>query len=441
MEPVEQFFNIKDLGSQIGKLVAVRAWVHKIQTFPKHSFITIRDGKDKIQVFKKGKLLLDIYPETYITVQGVVKKLPEGKYSHKPFEIDASDIIIISPSENDFSSRCPESIGIEGQLNQRHLYLRNDKFATITKLRAIFLRAIREYFYDSGCTEIVPPCFVGNQCEGGATLFKVNHVGQDAYLTQSSQFYLEYSLPAVGDCFCIYPSFRAENSQTRRHLTEFLHAEAEWKDVTTMEDHVKKLRDMMIGILINFIEWGERLLKEIDRFGEVTKYLEMVKESIVMSHKEAIEYCREHEIYKDEESKSHFFITDDIPEAQERRMIDQIGKVVFLVRFPRHFKSFYMQSCVDDPEYVEGCDCEMPNVGEVIGSGIRVSDPNVLIQRLKNEGLRSEDYKEYIDMRKYGHAKTSGMGLGVDRMLTWLLGTHSIRDVVTFPRYPGRLFP
>jgi asparaginyl-tRNA synthetase len=440
-----EFLDIKSLHSHIEEKVSIRGWIHKIQTFPKHSFIVLRDGVDKenkVQIFVMKNILPEnLTVESYILVTGTVQKLPKDKYSYQSFEICAGKIDILSLAQNDFSSRCPDGAGIEIQLGQRHLYLRNDNFAIITKLRSIFLKSIRSYFDDSDCTEIVPPCFVGNQCEGGSSLFKVDHVGQPAYLTQSSQFYLEYALPSVGDCYCIYPSFRAENSQTRRHLTEFLHAEAEWRNVFTMDDHVKKLKDMMIGILVNFIEWGGDLLEQLGRYTEVTKCFKMVRGSIIMTHREAIEYCRENNIYKDEESKSHFFITDDIPEAQERKMIDQIGKVVFLVKFPRHFKSFYMKSCEDDPEYVEGCDVEVPNVGEIIGSGIRVSDPDELIKRLKNEGLKEEEYVEYIDMRRYGHGQTSGMGLGVDRMLTWLLGTHSIRDVVTFPRYPGRLFP
>lgn len=166
----------------------------------------------------------------------------------------------------------------------------------------------------------------------------------------------------------------------------------------------------------------------------------MAREGIVMRHRDAIEYCRKHEIYKDEEKKIHFDVMDDIPEAQERKMIDQIGKVVFLVRFPKHFKSFYMKSCAAD-DYVEGCDVEVPGVGEIIGSGIRISDPKELVKRLRDQRLKEEEYAEYIDLRKYGHGQTSVMGLGVYRMLTWLLGLFSIRDVVTFPRYPGRLTP
>lgn len=262
-----------------------------------------------------------------------------------------------------------------------------------------------------------------------------------AYLTQSSQFYLEYALPGIGDCFCIAPSFRAEKSHTRRHLTEFLHAECEWSGIMSMNDHLEKLRSMVIGIVNRFRLKGVRYIKELGLTDHINHIHEMTNDIVTMTHREAIDYCREHEIYKDAETKTHFDYMDDIPEMQERQMIDQIGKIVFLINFPSWFKSFYMQKCDNDKNYVQGCDVEVPGVGEIIGSGVRVHDVDELLKRIKEEKLDEKDYREYIDMRKYGPGRTSGMGLGVDRFLTWLLNMHSIREVVTFPRVPGRVFP
>ena len=414
-------------------------WVEKIQSFPKHTFVTLRQGaKEKVQVFIKGKV--SFRPESYISISGKVVPLPEGKFSHQPFEIQTTSYEVISPSEEDFMSRCPEDASVEVTYDQRHLYLRTDKYATILKLRSLFLRALREYFESTDMTEIVPPCFTGTQCEGGATLFKIDHVGTPAYLTQSSQFYLEYAVPAVGDCYCIYPSFRAEKSHTRRHLTEFLHAETEWSGILKFDDHLDKLRHMVRGILQKFLDLDTfDLLGKFGRRKAIEEYSKM--EIVTMTHRQAIEYCRQHGIYKHDETQTHFADRDDIPEAQERKMIDEIGKIVLLTKFPLEHKSFYMASDPEDPSYSLGCDVEVPGVGEVIGSGVRVSDEKELRQRLKDQGLKEEEYKEYIDLRKYGHGKTSGMGLGVDRMLTWLLGAYSIREVVTYPRYPGRLFP
>lgn len=165
----------------------------------------------------------------------------------------------------------------------------------------------------------------------------------------------------------------------------------------------------------------------------------MSENIITVTHREAIDYCRSHAIYKDETLKIHFDDEDDIPEMQERRMIDEMNQIVFLVKFPKGFKSFYFETYEDGT--VLGCDVEVPGVGEVIGSGVRLADYDRLIEAIKENGLNVDDYKEYIDLRKYGPGRTSGMGLGLDRFLTWLLGKFNIREVVTFPRYPGKLFP
>jgi asparaginyl-tRNA synthetase len=184
---------------------------------------------------------------------------------------------------------------------------------------------------------------------------------------------------------------------------------------------------------------GER--KKIDVYQRVLKLREMCDDIVVLDHKDAIAECVKREIYKDPEQKIHFDERDDIPEAQERALIDAMGKIVFLVRFPHEFKSFYMARDPEDDTRVLGCDVEVPGVGEVVGSGVREKDFDTLQMRLKESGLKPEDYSEYLDLRKYGACQTSGMGLGVDRMLVWLLGVESIRDVVTFPRFPGYLRP
>ena len=433
---------------------SVTGWVEKIQTFKSHAFIHLRYGVGSlyhVQVVVTGTLPAELVQETYVTIKGTKKQLPQKAHSYQPYEIHiaVSAIVIHSRSDPDFAARCPSDASDEVHLQERHLYLRDPKFAVITKLRALLLKALRTHFESTQCLEIVPPCFVGNQCEGGATLFKLKHPGrtgaepQDCYLTQSSQFYLEYALPGVGDCYCIYPSFRAEKSHTRRHLTEFLHAEAEWSGIFKFADHLQKLEALLYGTLSRFYSYvqAEKLEQYFNLKTRLPQLLVMAKDIKVMTHKEAIQYCRDHMIYKDPERQVHFDPLDDIPEAAERQMIDDIGKIVFLTHFPTHTKSFYMKPDEQDPTYALGCDVEVPGVGEIIGSGVRVSDLAQLKKRLKDEGLKEEDYREYLELRKYGHGCTSGMGLGMDRMLTWILATHTIRDVVTYPRYPGHLTP
>lgn len=437
--------SIADAHKHENETVVIRGHISKIQEFPKHMFIEIRDGAGdlhKIQVVSK---VLPVIREQYVEIVGTVKKLPLGKRSYQTVELQLDDLKVLGESHSDFTTKCPDNAGPEVKLEERHLHLRSRDFGLITVLRGKFLMALRITFGEMRSTEIIPPCFVGNQCEGGATLFGLkyppNHGEEqlDAYLTQSSQFYLEMAVPAIGDCHCIYPSFRAERSHTRRHLTEFLHAECEWKDVLDFEDHLAKLRFLVSRTIENFRTIAQ---SELSQLGLLNRVSELAQLPIIeMTHAQAIKECRERNIYKDADTKEHFGPRDDIPEMQERQLIDQIGKIVLLTKFPAEFKSFYMARDPEDPSLVLGCDVEVPGVGEVIGSGVRVYREDELRQYLRENNLKEEEYREYIDLRKYGNARTSGMGLGVDRFLTWLLGRDSIRDIVTFPRYPGRLTP
>lgn len=441
------------LAPSIGSTDAVSftGWVMKAQKMKKQTFLQIRDGPetaDKVQVVVPVELSSDeLVAEAYVCITGKPSLLPAKARSYKSFEIQASGVQIIGKSDTDFSSRCPPDAGPDVRLTERHLYLRDEKFSVITKIRAMLVAALRRTFEDMTCTEIFPPSFVGNQCEGGATLFKLKYPDAtkgdiDAYLSQSSQFYLEYAAPALGDVYCIAPSFRAERSHTRRHLLEFMHAECEWVGILTFEQHLEKLRQLLIGTVTHFRTLAGKLVEQLDPrlVARLDKLVAMTQDIVILTHADAIKKCREYGI-KDPDTGKDFTDRADIPEMAERALIDKMDKIVFLVKFPGEFKSFYMCPDPDDPTRVLGCDVETPGVGEIIGSGVRVYDKDMLIQKLKAQGLKEEEYREYIDLRRYGFSRTSGMGLGVDRMLTWLLDCHSIRDVVTFVRVPGRILP
>lgn len=431
--------------------VQILGWVRKMRTSGKIIFMEISGNlSHTVQVvLKKRDVPQNCVMESYVSVTGLVKKLPEGVYSALPVEIQGLSMIILGPSKSDYPTICPSEAGPQTRLEQRHMYLRDPTFALITKLRAQLLTAMRQFFDDMEVTEIVPPCFTGVECEGGASLFKVPYPGKStdkpvtAYLTQSSQFALEMALPGVGDCYCLYPSFRAENSHTRRHLTEFLHLEAEWAGILTFEDHCNKLMELLDGIMTRFIVIAEKTLKDLKAYDRVQDLCKMCKpdQIVILEHKDAIEELKKRGIFKDAEKQEYFGERDDIPEAQERQLIDEIGKIVFLCKFPKEFKSFYMGLDPKDTSRVLGVDVECPGIGEVIGSGVREHSHERLLARLLECGLNPDDYREYTDLRAYGFGRSSGMGLGVDRMLTWILGLQSIRDVVSFPRVPGYLRP
>lgn len=417
-------------------------WVQRIQTFKRHSFCWIRDVERKQiwQVVYTGKI--DFFEESFVRVVGTIVPVKQGQTAPGGVEITDAVITVISPAKEGFPSLVPREAANEIKLDLRHHYLRDPEFIEVTRFRDLVVRAIRHAFH--GMSEIFPPSFVGNQCEGGATLFELEHPGSSgmvqAYLTQSSQFYLEYALPGVGDCFCIAPSFRKENSHTRRHLTEFLHAESEWHAIFSLEQHEEKLEKLLQDILDYLVaQYDENKFVHLKIRDRLVTLRKMCGEILRLDHAEAIVKCNEMGGHLD--GSGPFQPDEDIPEAEERRLIDHIGKIVFLRKFPRVFKSFYMKPDPDHPDLVWGVDVEVPGVGEIIGSGVRESDPDKLSDAILKQGLKLEDYKEYIDLRRYGAGQTSGMGLGVDRLITWLLDKFSIREVVTYPRYPGRLAP
>jgi len=250
-ETKETFSQIRDLPNLTDKEVSVLGIIKSIRGQKKFSFVELGYGRDQVQVVGKPDLFANLQVGSYVKLCGLVKKLPPKYYSTLPVEIQCKEVNVLGTCESDLNQQCAPDSGPEIKLEKRHFYFRDPRFVLITVLRDKLLQAIRKHFHETHLTEITPPSFTGVECEGGATLFPVKHPGKTsdkpltAYLTQSSQFALELVLPGVGDCFCIAPSFRAEHSHTRRHLTEFMHAEAEWGGILKFEDHLNKLKQLL----------------------------------------------------------------------------------------------------------------------------------------------------------------------------------------------------
>ncbi len=419
--------------------------VRTIRSGKKFTFFQVGYGADEVQVVCKSADVKDVTIGSFVSVVGQKRELPPGVYSTQPFEFVDAKVEVLSKGDPADVGKCPPSASAEIKLDQRLHYFRDPTFADTLRLSDVLCQSFRAYFRKSKCVEVLPPSFTGVECEGGATLFRLDHPGKTsdkpmpAYLTQSSQFALEYLLPSLGDCFCIAPSYRAEHSHTRRHLTEFTHVEAEWGGILTFDDHLQKLREMLQTVVEDFLVRGEAYLKRLGKYERVVSLLEKTKDIQILTHHGAILKCREFGI--DGPDGKPFGDRDDIPEMQERKLIDTLGKIVFLVKFPKEFKSFYMGLDETDESYVLGCDVEVPGVGEIIGSGVREKSYERLLERLEESKLKPDDYKEYLELRRSGFCQTSGMGLGLGRMLCWLLDVQSIRDVVAFPRFPGYLMP
>jgi len=319
------------------------------------------------------------------------------------------------------------------------------------------LSAFRAALAEHHLIEVTPPCLVQTQVEGGATLFKLEYYGQPAFLTQSSQLYLETCLPSLGDVFCVQESFRAENSHTRRHLSEYTHLEAELAFITfdDLMDHIETIICETVDKLMQS-ESSAALIKQLNpSFTPPTRPFKR------LSYVDAIAWLNEHgieheaedadgNVIADAEGKPTMVphaIGDDIAEKAERQMTDIIGTPIFLHSFPAELKPFYMKKKDDDDGgshsgvYTESCDLLMPGVGEIVGGSMRILDIDELLAGYKREGIDPVPYYWFTDQRKYGTCEHGGYGLGVERFLAWLANRYTVRECSLYPRWPGRATP
>ncbi len=357
--------------------VAVTGWVHRLRVQGKDMmFAVLRDGSGFIQCVFTGVLChsfdaITLTLESTITVYGVIKALPEGKSAPGNHElvVDYWEAVGKAPGgDESFTNKINEEAGREIVYDQRHLFLRGENAAAILKVRHATLRAFRDFFDNRGFFEVTPPLMVQTQVEGGSTLFGFNYYGDQAYLTQSSQLYLETVLPSLGDVYCIAESFRAEKSHTRRHLSEYTHLEAELAFIS-FEDLLCLLEDMVCTVV-------DTVLK--GPFGDYVRQLNPTFQPPKrpfkrMNYSEAIDWLREHDV-KNAETGKHYEFGEDIPEGPERKMTDAINEPIFLTRFPVEIKSFYMKRCPEDLRLTESVDVLIPGVGEIVGGSMRISD-------------------------------------------------------------------
>lgn len=434
---------INKITSFIGERVKVSGWIHRLRLQKSKAFIVLRDGTEFVQVVFTGDLA-DAYQtstltlESTITVYGTVEKLPEGKTAPQGVDLlaDYYEIVGLAPSgDESFTNKIQENADPSLLLDQRHLALRGESLSAIMKVRAAFLRNLRQVYFEEGVTEVTPPCMVQTQVEGGSTLFNLKYYNQDAYLTQSSQLYLETCLPALNDVYCIQESFRAEKSHTRRHLSEYTHIEAELAFVT-FEDllsHIETLICETIGRLVKDPIAGP-LIKQLN-----PKFVPPTLPFKRLPYTEALEWLNEHGI-KNEDGEE-FKFGDDIAEAAERKMVDTMNVPILLTRFPVEIKSFYMKKYVADPKVTDSFDLLMPNVGEITGGSMRIENLDELLAGFKREGINSEPYYWFSDQRKYGTCPHGGYGIGTERILAWLCDRFTVRDCSLYPRFTGRCKP
>ncbi|KAG2186537.1 hypothetical protein INT44_002761 [Umbelopsis vinacea] len=442
--PKAQTIKIRDAVASRGKRVKVSGWVHRLRVQGKDMmFAVLRDGSGYIQCVLTGQLCktfdaITLTLESTITVYGVINQLPEGKTAPDGHElvVDYWTMVGKAPGGDDaFTNKISQDADPSYLLDQRHLVLRGETASAVMKARAQVIKAFRAHFAHQGYTEVTPPCMVQTQVEGGSTLFAFDYYGQQAYLTQSSQLYLETCLPALGDVFCLAESYRAEKSHTRRHLSEYTHLEAELAFIS-FDDLLQSLEDLICDTLDRVLadEPTRQLIEQLN-----PGFQRPQRPFMRMTYADAITYLKENEIKK--EDGSYYQFGEDIPEAPERVMTDKIGKPIFLTRFPAEIKAFYMQKCADDRRVTESVDVLMPGVGEIVGGSMRMDNMEELIEAYKNAGIDSAPYYWYTEQRKYGTTPHGGYGLGVERFLAWLLNRYTVRECSLYPRFTGRCTP
>lgn len=429
--------------AKIGERVKISGWIHRLRSNKKVVFVVLRDGYGYIQCVLNGDLALakqtlDLTIESTVTLYGTITKVPEGKSAPGGVElvVDYYEVVGYAPSgDESFTNKIAEDTDPSILLDQRHLALRGETLSSVMKVRSALLRAIRRVYVEEGLTEVTPPCMVQTQVEGGSTLFKLDYYGEEAYLTQSSQLYLETCLPALGDVFCVQESFRAEKSHTRRHLSEYTHIEAElaFLDFDDLLTHIETVLVKSVQYVLEDPVAGP-LVKQLNP-DFVAPQLPFKR----LEYKDAIEWLKEHDI-KNEEGET-FQFGDDIAEAAERKMTDTIGVPILLTKFPVEIKSFYMPRCKDDPRVTESVDVLMPTVGEITGGSMRINDVDQLMAGFEREGIDPKAYYWFIDQRKYGTCPHGGYGLGTERILAWLCNRFTVRDCSLYPRFSGRCKP
>ena len=443
--------------SETNNPILLRGWIHRIRRQAHLTFIMLRDTTGYIQVVIP-EALPHLHRESSIVVYGSLQNEPKARGSvHTPehallpaLELQVKKWALIGPSHGDIENVVREDSAVDVQLDQRHLMLRSTKTSAVMRVRAAALQSFRTHFAKKGVLEVTPPTLVQTQCEGGATLFSLSdYYGESAFLTQSSQLYLETVLSSIGDCYCILPSYRAEKSKTRRHLSEFTHIEAEYGNLT-FEELQCHLENLLVEVLKEIIQNCGRYLalcnpgglKDLDADPQDPNSWKFVPALpfLRIPYAKAIELCNQHGIENPETNKP-FVFGEDITDAPERALVALIGQPVLLTHFPAEMKSFYMARDEKSPKLTESVDVLVPGVGEIIGGSMRTWRYEELMAGYGREKLDPSPYYWYTDLRKYGSVPHGGFGLGLERFLAWICNLDHVREACMFPRLMNRIKP
>ena len=426
---------IAELRDHVGSTVTLHGWVTHLRSSGKVAFAVIRDGTGIAQaVFVKTSLPAEVWErfasltlETSVTIRGEVRsdaRAPGG------FEISVADLEIVGPSPLDYPIQ-PKEHGIDFLLDHRHFWLRSNRQRAIFAVRNEIEQAIHDFFYERGFLRIDTPILTAAIGERSG-LFETDYFDEGkAYLAQTGQLYGEAAAAAFGKIYTFGPTFRAEKSKTRRHLTEFwmIEPEVAWYD---SDANMRLQEDFVTHLVRRAVDRCSDSLKILERD---TAKLENVKPPFIR-----LDYSEAVEIVRKKGSKTTW--GEDLGAEDEALIVADFDKPVFVMNYPKQAKAFYMKENPADPRTVLCDDCLAPEgYGEIIGGSQREDDYDRLVRRIKEEGLPLDAYDWYLDLRRYGTFVHSGFGLGLERTVAWICGVQHIREVIAFPRMMARLKP
>ncbi len=429
---------IAEAARHVDQTVEIPGWLYNLRKSGKIVFPILRDGTGLMQcVAMKNNLPEEVFEalkhltqESSLIVRG---KLRAESRAPGGYEMDVESVEILQKvSEADPYPITPKDHGVEFLMDHRHLWLRSQRQHAIIRVRHEIIKAVRDYFDNHGFTLVDTPIFTPAACEGTTTLFEVNYFDDEkAYLTQSGQLYNEANAMAFGKVYCFGPTFRAEKSKTRRHLTEFWMVEPEMA-FADLEEIKRVAEEFVVYVVGRVLDKRREELKVLERD---TSKLELVQSPFVrMSYDDAVKNLQER--------GSEIQWGGDFGGGDETILTQQFDRPMLVDRFPSEIKAFYMAPDPDRPEVALGVDVLAPEgYGEIIGGGQRIHDPELLLRRIEEHKLPKEAFDWYIDLRKYGTVPHGGFGMGIERAVAWICGLEHIRETIAFPRMLYRLRP
>jgi len=434
---------IAEIGKHEGQTVSIRGWLYNLRESGKLLFPQFRDGSGIIQgVVPKNAVPPEVFDviktltqESSVIVEGKVRA---DKRAHGGFELDVANVQVVQrvPESTPYPIT-PKEHGTDFLMEHRHLWVRSQRQAAILRVRAEIIKAARDFFDDRGFTLTDPPIITPAACEGTSTLFPVDYFDEQAFLTQSGQLYVEATAMALGKVYSFGPTFRAEKSKTRRHLTEFWMVEPEVA-YAELDDVMELAEGFITAIVKRCLEKRRADLQTIGR--DISKLEKIEPPFPRISYDDAVKNLQEGHAKGVLESK--FEWGGDLGSPDETYLSAQFDKPVMVHRYPAKVKAFYMEPDPQRPELALCVDVLAPEgYGEIIGGSQRMASHELLLQRIHEHNLPEEAFKWYLDLRKFGSVPHGGFGMGIERAVAWICGLEHVRETIPFPRMLYRLYP